>query len=258
VILVLDAGNTQIFLGVYKGEELLADCRLTTERQRTADEYGLLLLNFFANRNLAAGEVEAVVLSSVVPPLTPVLAEMARRYFNCEPLVVGPGIRTGLSIRYENPREVGADRVANAVAAVRLYGTPVIIVDFGTATTLCAVNAEAEYLGGIIVPGIGISAEALFQYAAKLPRVELQRPPQVIGKNPVTSVQSGLVYGYTDLVDGLIRRMIAEMDAGQPRVVATGGYCRLIGNESQMIQVINPVLTLEGLRFIYQLNTKEE
>ena len=258
MILVLDAGNTQILLGVYDGERLLANCRLTTERQRTADEYGLLLLNFFANRNLAAGEVEAVVLSSVVPPLTSALIEMSRAYFHCEPLVVGPGIRTGLSIRYENPREVGADRVANAVAAVRLYGTPVIIVDFGTATTLCAVNAEAEYLGGIIAPGIGISAEALFHYAAKLPRVELQRPPQVIGKNPVTSIQSGLVYGYTDLVDGLIRRMITEMGAGKPQVVATGGYCRLIGKESQMIQVVNPVLTLEGLRLIYHLNTKEE
>ncbi|NLY89396.1 MAG: type III pantothenate kinase [Firmicutes bacterium] len=258
MILVLDAGNTQILLGVYDGEKLLADCRLTTERQRTADEYGLLLMDFFANKNLPANKVDAVVLASVVPPLTSALIEMARAYFHCEPLVVGPGIRTGLFIRYENPREVGADRVANAVAAVRLYGTPVIIVDFGTATTLCAVNAEAEYLGGIIAPGIGISAEALFHYAAKLPRVELQKPPQVIGKNPVTSIQSGLVYGYTDLVDGLIRRMIAEMDAGQPRVVATGGYCRIIAKESQMIQIVNPVLTLEGLRFIYHLNIKEE
>ena len=258
MILVLDAGNTQIFLGVYEREKLLANCRLATDRQRTADEYGLLLMDFFTNKNLAPGAVEAVVLSSVVPPLTPVLTEMARAYFHCEPLVVGPGIRTGLSIRYENPREVGADRVANAVAAVRLYGAPVIIVDFGTATTLCAVNADAEYLGGIIVPGIGISAEALFHYAAKLPRVELQKPPQVIGKNTVTSIQSGLLYGYTDLVDGLIRRMMAEMGDGQPRVVATGGYCRVIAEESQMIQIVNPVLTLEGLRFIYHLNAKEE
>jgi len=258
VILVMDAGNTQIFLGVYEGEKLLANCRLTTERQRTADEYGLFLMDFLANRGLAAGKVEAVVLASVVPPLTSAMIEMARVYFHCEPLVVGPGIRTGLSIRYENPREVGADRVANAVAAVRLYGTPVIIVDFGTATTLCAVNAEAEYLGGIIVPGIGISAEALFHYAAKLPRVELKKPPQVIGKNPVTSIQSGLIYGYADLVDGLIRRMIGEMGAGQPQVVATGGYCRIIAEESQMIQIVNPVLTLEGLRFIYHLNAKEE
>lgn len=169
MILVLDVGNTQILLGVYEGKRLVADCRLSTERRRTADEYALVITTFLAQKGLAVEQIKAVVLSSVVPPVTASFIEMSRCCFRCEPLVVGPGIRTGLPIRYENPREVGADRVVNAVAAVHLYGPPVIIVDFGTATTLCAVNEEGEYLGGIIVPGIGISAEALFQYAAKLP-----------------------------------------------------------------------------------------
>src|SRR5690554_1247130 len=253
MILVLDVGNTQILLGVYSGKRLVADCRLSTERQRTADEYGLKITAFLAENSLVKEQIKAVVLSSVVPPVTASFIEMSRGYFKCDPLVVGPGIRTGLPIRYENPREVGADRVVNAVAAVELYGPPVIIVDFGTATTLCAVNKEGEYLGGIIVPGIGISAEALFQYAAKLPRVELEVPPKVIGKNTVTSIQAGLVFGYTDLVDGLIRRMTREM-GNRPKVVATGGFCRLIAEETEMIAEVNPVLSLEGLRIIYELN----
>lgn len=253
MILVLDVGNTQILLGVYAGKRLVADCRLSTERRRTADEYALVITTFLAQNRLATEQIKAVVLSSVVPPVTASFIEMSRCCFNCEPLVIGPGIRTGLPIRYENPREVGADRVVNAVAAVKLYGPPVIIVDFGTATTLCAVNEEGEYLGGIIVPGIGISAEALFQHAAKLPRVELVAPPSVIGKNTVSSIQAGLIYGYTDLVDGLIRRMIREM-GGRPKVVATGGYSRMIAEKTEMIAEVNPLLSLEGLRIIYELN----
>lgn len=257
MIMVLDVGNTQTVLGVFAGEELLAYLRLATERHRTSDEYGLMVLAFLENRKIEKEGIKGIILSSVVPPVTGLFVNMCRQYFQSEPLVVGPGVRTGLPIRYENPKEVGADRVVNAVAGIHLYGPPLIIVDFGTATTLCAINEKGEYLGGIIVPGLGISAEALFLRAAKLPRVELEAPPKVIGRNTVTSIQSGLIYGYTDLVDGLICRTREEMKA-DPKVVATGGLSELISRESKMIQITNPVLTLEGLRIIYEMNRNVE
>src|SRR5690554_1089969 len=259
MIMVLDIGNTQAVLGIYAGDELLAHCRLATDRNRTADEYGLLIQSFLSSKGLNAQGIKAIILSSVVPPVVGLFIKMSRTYFHLEPMVVGPGVRTGLPIRYENPKEVGADRVVNAVAAIKIYGPPLLVVDFGTATTFCAVNGKGEYLGGIIVPGLGISAEALFIRAAKLPRVELTHPPKVIGRNTVTSMQSGLVYGYTDLVDGLIRRARREMaetmeNTRDIKVVATGGLAELIAKQSQEIKEVNPILTLEGLKLIYEMN----
>ena len=259
MIMVLDVGNTQAVLGIYDGHHLLAHCRLATERSRTSDEYGLLIQSFLASKGIDRGRLEAIVLSSVVPQVTGMFTRVSREYFHLEPLMVGPGIRTGLAIRYENPKEVGADRVVNAVAAIKLYGPPLIVVDFGTATTFCAINQKGEYLGGIIVPGLHISAEALFIKAAKLPRVELTPPPKVIGRNTISSIQSGLVYGYTDLVDGLILRLTEEMSASLEnadgiKVIATGGLAELIARESKRIEEVNPILTLEGLRIIYEMN----
>lgn len=257
MILALDIGNTHTVCGIFNGREELASWRLATDRQRTGDEYGLAIKGLLADKSIAASSIDGVIISSVVPPVTGLFAEMSRDYFHCDPLIVGPGIKTGLQIRAENPREVGADRVVNAVAALHLYGAPLIILDFGTATTFCAINSAGEYLGGVIAPGIGISAEALFLRAAKLPRVELEKPKNVIGRNTVQSIQSGLVYGYLGLVEGILTRMIREMD-GKPQVIATGGLSGLFSRESEMIGIVNPDLTLEGLRLIYEMNAGKE
>ena len=256
MILALDIGNTNTVCGVLKGEDWIGDWRLATDRQRTADEYGFILKGMLTTGGIESEAIRGVIISSVVPPVTGLFAEMSRVCFGIEPMIVGPGIKTGLVIRYENPREVGADRVVNAVAAVRLYGSPLIIVDFGTATTFCAIGANGDYLGGVIAPGIGISAEALFMRAAKLPRVELEKPRTVIGRNTVNSMQSGLVYGYLGLVEGILTRMAREMGC-KPRVVATGGLSELFARESEMINVANTRLTLEGLRFLYELNAEK-
>lgn len=253
MILVVDVGNTNIVLGLYEGKKLLHNWRISTNRSATPDEYGLTLYNLFAHKGLRLEAVEGVIISSVVPPLMFALENMCKKYMKKDPLVVGPGIKTGLSIRYENPREVGADRIVNAVAALELYGPPLIIVDFGTATTFCYVDEQAQYLGGAIAPGIGISTEALYQRAAKLPRIELIKPKSTVGRNTVTSMQAGIIFGYAGQVDGIVERIREEFGTN-PTVVATGGLAELISEESRTIQIVNPLLTLQGLQMIYERN----
>lgn len=254
MLLVFDVGNTNIVLGVYRDKELVVHWRISTDRLKTADEYGMLIHNLFQYSHVNVKDIKAVIISSVVPPLVIPLTRMCQRYVCVEPLVVGPGIKTGICIRYENPRDVGADRIVNAVAAHEKYEGPLIVVDFGTATTFCAIAENGDYLGGAIAPGIGISTEALFQRAAKLPRIELIKPKNVIARTTVASMQSGVIYGFVGQVDELVRRMKEEM-GGKAFVVATGGLAGLMSEESSMIDVVEPFLTLEGLRILYERNS---
>ena len=253
MILVFDVGNTNTVIGVYDGEKLLNHWRIRTNAQRTGDEYGILLRSLLENDKLNIKDIKSVVVSSVVPTLMMELEWMSRKFFACRPLVIGPGVKNGLAIKYENPREVGADRVVNAVAAYNKYGGPLIIVDFGTATTFCVVSAKGEYLGGAIAPGIIISTEALVSKAAKLPRVEMQRPRSLIGKNTVSSMQAGIMYGFVGQVEGIITRMKTEIE-GEPQVIATGGLAAVIARETDVIDKVDEFLTLDGLRLIYEMN----
>lgn len=253
MIFVIDVGNTNIVLGIYEDKNLLCHWRISTNRAATVDEYGMMVFNLFQHAGIKFEQIEGVIISSVVPPLMFALENLCLKYINKVPLVVGPGIKTGLNIRYENPREVGADRIVNAVAGIENYGAPLIIVDFGTATTFCYIDETNQYMGGAIAPGIGISTEALYRSAAKLPRIDLIKPKSTVGRNTVSSMQAGIIYGYAGQVDGIVNRMQEEFKV-TAKVIATGGLAELISAESKTIQVVNPLLTLQGLQLIYEKN----
>jgi type III pantothenate kinase len=253
MLVVMDIGNSNIVMGLYEGEMLRQHWRFSTDRSKTEDEYGMLVKSLFDSAGLSFDQVKGVIFSSVVPPVNYAIERMCTRYLHQKPLVVGPGIKTGLNIKYEYPREVGSDRIVNAVAALHHYGAPLIVVDFGTATTFCYVDGRGQYLGGAIAPGIGISTDALVSRASKLPRIEIAKPPSVVGRNTIAAMQAGIYYGFVGQVEGIVRRIIAEFGT-EPKVVATGGMAELIANETDCIHVVDPHLTLEGLRLIYERN----
>jgi len=262
MLLAIDVGNTNIVLGVFDGDHLRHSWRLATYRERTADELGMMTTQLFRHDHLEPAQIDGIVLASVVPPLTGMMRDMAVRYFGREPFVVHGTSRTGMPVHYEPVSDVGADRVVNGVAAYELYGraagTPTIVVDFGTATTFDAISAQGEYLGGVICPGVQISADALFQRAARLPRVDVRKPSSVVGRTTVGSIQSGLFFGYVDMVDGIVRRMRHELTGapdGRVTTVATGGVADIIAGETGVIEAVNPDLTLLGLRIIWERNT---
>jgi type III pantothenate kinase len=253
MLLVIDVGNTNTSLGVYRDEELLAHWRLTTNPSRTVDEYGVHARNLFELAHMDFKDIEAIAVASVVPPLNYTLKRMAEVYFNLTPLFIDHTTNTGLKILYEPASDVGADRIVDAVAAIARHGKPCVVVDFGTATTFNAINGAGEYMGGLITPGIMISSEALFSRTAKLPRVDIKRPQKVIGSSTVAAMQSGLYYGYAGLVDGVLERVIEEMHA-KPHIIATGGLAPLIATASKFIEKVDDTLTLEGLRLVYEEN----
>lgn len=259
MILLIDVGNTNIVLGVYdeEKEKLVGDWRLSTDSKKTSDEYGVEIMQLFYYKNFKVEDIKGVILSSVVPNIVYTLEHMIRKFFDKTPIVVGPGVKTGINIKYDNPKEVGADRIVNAVAAHEIYKRHVIIIDFGTATTFCALNKDGDYLGGVICPGVKISSDALFERAAKLPRVELVKPDNIICKNTVSSMQAGIVFGYIGQVQYIVSKMkkeMMEMYNEEPFVVATGGLARLIYEEGNCIDKIDSFLTLEGLKIIYDKN----
>ena len=265
MLLVVDVGNTNTVLGVYQmdaagfansngGPRLVANWRVATIKTHTVDEYGVLFRNLFAIEKIEAADVRGIVISSVVPPMDSTLREVCERYFHLKPLFVEPGIKTGMPVLYENPAEVGADRIVNGIAGFEKYGGPCVIVDFGTATTFDAISRKGEYLGGVIAPGIGISAQALFEHTARLPRVDVRKPAKIIGANTVASIQAGLFFGYLGLVDGILEHLLQEL--GQDtKVVATGGLSKLFGENSKYIKIVDDLLTLDGLRIIWERNS---
>lgn len=253
MLLAIDVGNTTVTIGIFRDGQLRATWRFATDTGKLADEYGVLALSLLAHSGISPGDISGAVMGSVVPDLEPTFETVCQRYFRVRPLVVGTGVRTGLRILYDSPRDVGVDRVADAVAAIHLYGPPLIVVDLGTATVFDAISREGDYLGGAIAPGLGIASEALFRRAAKLYRVELSRPRSAIGRNTVAAMQSGILFGYVGLVEGIVARFKEELGGGV-KVVGTGGYAEIIARETKVIDVVNADLTLEGLRIIYELN----
>lgn len=253
MLLGIDVGNSNVVLGVFDGVRLRASWRIHTRTAATADEYGVLIAGMFAGAGLEPALIDGVALASVVPPLTPSFAELARRMFRRRPLVVDAGVKTGVKVRYDSPRDVGADRICNAAAACRYYGAPACIIDFGTGTTFDAINAAGEYVGGAIAPGLEIALQALAGHTARLPRVELRPPPAAIGRNTVHAMQSGLVFGYVALVEGMVARFRAELGPDL-RVIGTGGLAEVIAAETDAVQQVDPWITLKGLRIVYQLN----
>lgn len=253
MLLAIDIGNTNVVLGVFEGDRLRESWRIGTKTSMTADEHAMIVKDLFGFAGLELKQIDGIIISTVVPPLLSIMSEMSRKYFKLEPLVVTNGIKAGVTLAYDNPREIGADRIVNAAAAYRLYGGPLIIVDFGTATTFCAVTKDGKYLGGAIAPGLKISAEALYQRAAKLPRVELIRPRAVIGRDTISAMQAGILFGYAGLVDGIVERMKKELGA-DAKVIATGGLAELVAPETKSITEVRRDLTLEGLRMLYEAN----
>jgi type III pantothenate kinase len=255
MLLTLDIGNTNITLGLYQGAELGPRWRLATEHNRLSDEYGIMLISLFQHAGITPDQIEGIALASVVPPLTSTFEQACEKYLGRLPLVVDAGVKTGVRVKYDDPKAVGADRVVDAAAVQKLYGGPACVVDLGTGTTFDAISAEGDYLGGAIAPGLSIAADALFQRTAKLPRVDLQRPPAAIGRNTVHAIQSGLFFGYVALVEGMVARFRAELGP-RMKVIATGGLASLIAPETRVIDVIAPWLTLDGLRIVWDLNHK--
>lgn len=253
MLLCIDIGNTNTVVGVYRGEDLVAHWRFSTDHHKMPDEYGILLMSMFGHRGLQVSDIQGVVLASVVPPISEMILEMIDEYIGVAPLVVDAGVKTGISVRYDSPRDVGADRIVNVAAAYRQYGGPACIVDFGTGTTFDALSAKGDYLGGAIAPGIRVAAEALFLRASKLPRIDLQAPKRAIGTNTPDAMRSGILYGYVGLVEGMVARFRRELGEGM-RVIATGGLANVIAAQTSVIEVVDPWLTLKGLRLIYALN----
>lgn len=255
MILVIDVGNTNLVLGVYEQAELKYHWRISTSRQKTEDEWAMTIKSLFEHEQLSFSFIDGIIISSVVPPIMFTLEYMCKKYFKIKPMIIGPGIKTGLNIKYDNPKEVGADRIVNAVAATALYDGPLVIVDFGTATTFCYINEEKQYMGGAIAPGLSISTEALYTRASKLPRIELVKPKDILGKNTVHAMQAGIFYGYVGQVDGIVNRLKALSDKSV-KVIATGGLASLIAGETETIDIVEPFLTLNGLQMIYEKNAK--